>query len=225
MDSMYEILLGLPIFAGVSHQKISDVVGKYKFHFLKFNPGDTIVSEGELCTHMKCVITGSVKLSTVTPNGKLTVEQTISAPDLITPDFFFGRTTHYPASVKAIDNVGILQLDKKDFINIINSDKIFLLNYLNILSMNAQLSMEGVLSLTSGELEKRIAYGIIALTQNNGKDIRIKGKLCDLQAALGVNEQQLRLALNTLTGHGIITFSKDEVSVLNRRELMNFFIC
>lgn len=47
MDSMYEILMGLPLFKGVSHDKISEIVEKAKFHFLKY----TEVSDGYYGAH------------------------------------------------------------------------------------------------------------------------------------------------------------------------------
>lgn len=44
MDSMYEILMGLPLFKGVSYTNISKVVESTKFHFLKYLDGETIVT-------------------------------------------------------------------------------------------------------------------------------------------------------------------------------------
>lgn len=218
---MYEILLGLPLFAGVSRQKMSEIVGKNKFHFLKYAPGEQIVSAGQLCTHIKSVIAGSVRLTVESDDNRFRVCQTLTAPDMISPDFFFGKTTNYPASAQAIDSVGILQIDKNDFLNIINSDPIFLFNYLNILSMNAQLSVEGVLALTSGSLEKRIAYWIVALTQTNGKDIVLQCRQRDMYTVFGVPRQSLVCALDNLKNAGIIDYSSHEIRVLQRRELMN----
>ena len=40
MDSMYEILLELPLFKGASMSRISEIVGKAKFHFLKYLPNE-----------------------------------------------------------------------------------------------------------------------------------------------------------------------------------------
>ena len=40
MDSMYDVLLQLPIFQGVSRNKISELIEKMKFHFLKYPDGD-----------------------------------------------------------------------------------------------------------------------------------------------------------------------------------------
>lgn len=219
--SMYETLLGLPLFAGVSRQKMSEIVGKNKFHFLKYAPGEQIVRAGELCTHIKSVIAGSVRMTIESDDNRFRIAQTLCAPDMISPDFFFGKTTNYPASVQAIDNAGILQIDKNDFLNIINSDSIFLFNYLNMLSMNAQLSVEGVLALTSGSLEKRIAYWIVALTQTNGKDIVLQCRQRDMYTVFGVPRQSLVSALDSMKHAGIIDYSSQEIKVLQRRELIN----
>lgn len=218
---MYETLLGLPIFAGVSRQKISEIIGKNKFHFLKYAAGETIVTEGDLCTHIKSVIAGKVRVTVESGDNRFKVSQTLAAPDVIAPDFFFGRTTRYPATVQALENTGIMQIDKSDFLNIINSDPIFLFNYLNMLSMNAQLSVEGVLALTSGSLEKRIAYWIIALTQSNGYDITLQCRQRDMYAVFGVPRQSLVAALEAMSEAGIISFTQHEIHVTDRRLLLD----
>ena len=43
MNSMFDILMGLPLFRGVSRERMADIVGMAKFHFLKYLPGETIV--------------------------------------------------------------------------------------------------------------------------------------------------------------------------------------
>ncbi len=40
MDSMYEILMSLPLLNGVSRTRILEIVGKTKFHFLKYLDGE-----------------------------------------------------------------------------------------------------------------------------------------------------------------------------------------
>lgn len=220
MGSMYETLRQLPLFAGVSQKKLSEIVGHNKFHFLKYAPGDMIVEQGAECTHIRSVIAGSVRMSIESHDNKFKASQTLNAPDLIAPDFFFGRTTRYPGSVTAIDNVGILQINKPDFLNIINSDSIFLFNYLNILSMNAQLNVDGVMALASGSLEKRIAYWIVALTQNNGTDIVLQCRQRDMYAVFGVQRQSLISALDAMKADGIIDYTNQEIQVADRRRLV-----
>lgn len=47
MDSMFEILMGVPLFHGVTYQKMSEIIGKHRFHFLKYDDGQQIIGAGE----------------------------------------------------------------------------------------------------------------------------------------------------------------------------------
>ena len=46
LNSMYENLMGLPLFNGVSYNRISEIVGNTKLAFMKYLPGETIVQAG-----------------------------------------------------------------------------------------------------------------------------------------------------------------------------------
>ena len=90
--------------------------------------------------------------------------------------------------------------------------------------MNAQLSVEGVLALTSGSLEKRIAYWIVALTQSNGQDIVLQCRQRDMYTVFGVPRQSLICALDNMKSSGIIDYTAQEIQVLQRRGLMNILM-
>lgn len=219
MDSMFEILMGVPLFHGVTYQKMSEIIGKHRFHFLKYDDGQQIIGAGEQCTHMKTIVSGKVRVSVSNSDNRVRVSQTLEAPDIIAPDFFFGKTTRYPASVCALGPCGIMQIDKNDYLDIINSDSVFLFNFLNLLSVNAQLSLEGVLALTSGDLRKRIAYWIVALTQRNGRDIVMECRQKDLYGVFGVPRQSLLAALSEMKAEGLLDYSTSRISVTERRRL------
>lgn len=40
---MFELLMDLPLFRGVSHTRLAQVVGEAKFHFLKYPEGETLI--------------------------------------------------------------------------------------------------------------------------------------------------------------------------------------
>lgn len=219
-QSMYETLRDLPLFKGVSEEKISDIIEKTRFHFLKYEDGATIIEAGELCTHIRSVVSGKVKITVSNSDGRFRVTETVDAPDVIAPDFFFGKTTTYPGTVVASGPVGILQIEKADYLKIINSDPVFLFNYLNLLSMDAQLATQGVLALTSGDLEKRIAYWIVALTDRAGKDIIMECRQRDMYTVFGVQRQSLIAALTNMKERGLIDFSPNRIEVTDRRRLL-----
>lgn len=219
MDSMYEILKGLPLFHGATTERISDIVGKAKFHFLKYLAGERIITAGEQCTHIKLIISGDARVTITNDSQRFKVSQTLSAPSVIAPEFLFGRATNYPCSVDAITDTGILQISKNDYMTILNRDHVFLYNFLNILSMNAQKSVDGILALSSGELEERIAFWIIALTQTNGTNIKVTCRQRDLYSLFGVQRTSFIATLESMKQRGIIDYNSTEIIVLSRPDL------
>ncbi len=221
MDSMYEILMRLPLFNGVSHERISEIVGMAKFHFLKYLPGETIVTAGEPCTHIKFIISGKARLHISNSDNRFRVSQSLEAPDVIAPEYLFGKATNYPCTAEAIEATGILQISKSDYMRILNVDQIFMFNFLNILSMNAQKSIDGVLSLTTGSLEERIAFWITALTQRGGTDIVLSCRQRDLYSLFGVQRTSFLATLDAMKQRGIIDYNQNEIRVVSRRDLLD----
>ncbi|MCM1452348.1 MAG: Crp/Fnr family transcriptional regulator [Clostridium sp.] len=221
MDSMFDILSDLPLFRGVTRERIAMTVGAAKFHFLKYSQGDTIVRAGEQCTHIKFVISGSVTVSIANPSDRFRISQRLVAPDVISPDFLFGSTTLYPGDVVAAEETGIVQVSKEDYINLLASDKIYMFNLLNYLSMNAQKTIEGILAISSGSIEERLAMWIVSLTQPNAQDITITCKQRDLYAMLGVQRSSYMAALDNLVAAGAISYKPGEIKVADRRMMLS----
>lgn len=224
MNSMFEILMGLPLFRGVSRDRIAEIVGMAKFHFLKYLPDENIVSTGAPCDHIKFIISGSVRSTIVNSDGRFKVSQTLDAPDVIAPDFLFGRATNYPCSVVASEPTGILQIAKNDYIKILNSDQVFLFNYLNVLAMNAQKAVDGVLALTTGSTEERIAFWIIALTQPTGREITLSCRQRDLYSFFGVQRTSFISTLEQMKSKGLIEYNQNEIRIVNRRDLVGLLV-
>ncbi len=221
MDQMYQLLMGLPLFSGVTYEKMLEIIGNTKFHFLKFLGGETFIAEGEQCTHIKFIISGKVRVSIANHDRRFTVSQTLTAPDVVAPEYIFGRSTVYPCSVVALEPTGVLQISKADYMKILNSDTIFLINYLNLLSMNAQKAVDGILSIATGSLEERIAFWIVALTQRGGTDITMTCRQRDLYSLFGVQRSSFISTLDDMKARGLIDYSQTEIRVRNRRDLID----
>ena len=71
MDSMYDVLLQLPLFQGVSRMKMSEIIEKTRFHFLKYQDNEIIAHRGEECTHMKFIVSGSARSELKNISGKI----------------------------------------------------------------------------------------------------------------------------------------------------------
>ena len=86
MDSMYDVLLQLPLFQGVSRMKMSEIIEKTRFHFLKYQDNEIIAHRGEECTHMKFIVSGSARSELKNISGKIRVSETLHAPNILYPN-------------------------------------------------------------------------------------------------------------------------------------------
>ena len=221
MNSMFEILMDLPLFQGVSRDKLSELIEKTPFHFLKFADGDEVVAAGSPCTHVKFIISGEVKVVMPCRYLRVKVSQVLSSPNVLGHDYLFGRRTDYPYDVRSHGDCGILQITKPDFINILHSDNIFLFNMLNILSRNSQKNAEELLSLSAGSVSERFAYIVVSLTQHNAKDIKILYKQKDMCSLLGIQRSSFINAMDKLKDAGVIDYTLSEIMVNDRRVLFD----
>ncbi len=216
MDSMYDVLLQLPIFQGVSRNKISELIEKMKFHFLKYPAGEPIVTSGEECSHLKFLISGEIRSELVTLNGKIRIAETIQAPNVIAPNHLFGRDTYYPANLYAVGTVGIMQIEKGAVIQMLQEEPIFLINLLNILSRRSQKTLETFTALSSNDLKERLAFWVLSLTQQKSVNIHIACKQKDLYTFFGVQRSAFLTTLDELKEEGILDYNSKEIAILDR---------
>ncbi len=218
---MFEVLMDLPLFQGISRDKLSGLIEKTPFHFLKFKDGEEVIAANSTCTHVKFVISGEVSVEVPCRNLRVKVVQQLSSPNILGHDYLFGRKTIYPYDVLSHGECGILQISKPDLINILHSDNIFLFNILNMLSRNSQNNADMLLSLSTGSIFERFAFFVVSLTQHNAHDIRIKYKQKDLCTLLGIQRSSFINAMDRLVDDEIIDYSLSEIKVLDRRALLD----
>lgn len=221
MNSMYQQLMQLPLFQGVSTEKITALVEKLPFHFLKFRNGEQVVAAGDTCTHIKFIVSGKVRVEMPCAHLKVSLMQTLSPPHVIAPDYLFGRVTAYPFTVVADGACGILQLRKSDYIKMINSDKVFLFNILNYLCSGSQRGISLALSSRDGSVAERLAMLVSTLAIPGATDIVLRYKQKDLCSLMGTQRTTLIATLDKLTDEEILDYDSNELRLLDVRRLMS----
>ncbi|MDR2474583.1 MAG: cyclic nucleotide-binding domain-containing protein, partial [Bacteroidales bacterium] len=110
--------------------------------FEKYQPGDFIVKAGDECKQLVFLLNGSVSLEIVDKSKKFAISEKLSKQMALFPANLFGRQTQYPASVVAIDEVSTMSISKVQTMSLMKSDDVFLLNFLNIVSIRYQQTVD-----------------------------------------------------------------------------------
>lgn len=221
MNSMYQQLMQLPLFQGVSTEKITALVEKLPFHFLKFRNGEQIFAAGDPCTHIKFIVSGKVRLETAFPKLRVVMHQKVCSPHVLAAEYLFGRETTYPYTAISDGACGILQLRKSDYIKMISADKVFLFNILNYLSSGSQRSVQIPLAVTDGSVAERLAMFADALSISGATDIGFRYKQKDLCNLLGTQRTTLVSTLDKLSDQGILDYDSNELSILDMQGLLD----
>jgi len=221
MNSMYQQLMQLPLFQGVSSDKITALVEKLPFHFLKFRSGEQIFAAGDPCTHIKFIVSGQVETEQAFSHLRITFNQTLSTPHVLAAEYLFGKETSYPFTATACGACGILQLRKSDYIKMVNSDKVFLFNILNYLSSGSQRGVASLLSTDDGSVTERLAMVVDALAIPGATRVLLRYKQKDLCALLGTQRTTLMAALDKLADMDIIDYDTNELRITDVRRLID----
>ena len=221
MENIFDKLLHLPLFQGVSQERLQDTVEKVPFHFLKFRKGEKILSCGDECSHVRFIVSGRVRLEFESKVLKFKISHELEAPEVIAPDYLFGLDTCYPFSVTATESCGILQLAKQDYMAMLRTDDVFLFNILNYLSRNSQTRKSQLLNLGNASVQERLVMLVSAFTSQRSQNIVITFRQRDLCRLLGARRPALVSAISTMKDKGLIDMpSSTTISIASRHDFL-----
>lgn len=176
---MYDLLLQLPIFQGLSYEQLTEIVGKIPFDFARYNAGEVLFRSGEPCERIIFIVNGMVRLTTPTFGDKVQISQDFEAP-FTTPFYhLFGARTTERSTMEAITTVGVLRFGKKSFMQMLQSNYVMLLNVMNILSTHAQRQHSLLEFSGQSEPTLRLAMWLLSFSDRVGQNIIVEAKVTD----------------------------------------------
>lgn len=221
---MYELMLQLPIFQGISRSQLTKILEKTSFHFDRFGAGDVIFDLDQKVENIIFVISGEVRLTTPTFGGKMTILEDFYAPQTMPFQNFFGVDTFYRSRLTALQPTGIMLLDKSNFLSVLQQNMVLLVNVLNILSSNAQKQHKGLDFSSETDPLHRIASWMLAYTDRPAHNINLHAKVSDWCNLLHLDQSEFWRCIAELEGRKCVETDKDHIRLVDRyglRALLN----
>ena len=135
---IFEKLLMLPLFQGMSSTDLTSVAGKTKFAFHRVAKGKKVVSEGDQCKNLFFLLEGSLQVTSWADDNSYSMVEEMTAPDVIQPERIFGLTQRYTKTFTALTECRLIGISKAEVLRLSEEHMIFQLNLLNIISTQSQ---------------------------------------------------------------------------------------
>lgn len=221
MPSMYDTIMDLPIFKGISTQQVSEFLEKTHIEFVNYKRDDIIYTRGEPCTDIRYLISGSIRLTHNHISGRCAINEVLHPGCVLGVERLFGLNTIYPDTATACLDSSILRFGKEQFLSLLASDNIYLINCLNYLSLRAQRPVDALAYLYSGSLLGHLAYWVSTMTDRDAVSVELKASTADLSALTSIAPDQVKSQLAKMRADGLISVSGDTIRIRSRRLLID----
>lgn len=219
---MYDLMLELPIFQGLSHEQLTAILEKVPFHFKKYRPNEYLVRSGDPCDEVLFILSGRVRMVTPTYRDNILIAEDFEAPHTVPFYYLFGRETKGRSSIYAQGAVGAMTIDKENFLRMIETNRLMLINVLNILSSHAQKQHLVLDSTGESSPQIRLAKWLLAYTSRPTKNIIVDAERKDWCSLLNLDDIQFKQALDNLERENYIECQDGKLKLTDRYGLHTF---
>lgn len=213
MNTMFDTILQLPLFQGLTEDDLTHILGKAKLHFEKHKPKEVIATANEPCDQLLFVLKGTVAANTKSANGRINITEYFEAPFLIEPYSLLGMTPQYVATYTAHTEIHTLSLSKSFALNELCQYEIFRLNLLNIISNRSQTLCRRLWDSATDSLENRLIHFIKTHCERLTGEKLLKIKMEDLALELNDTRTSISRILNNLQSNNLVDLRRGEILV------------
>ena len=219
-DNMIRTLLACPLFKGMNEEEISSVLAESSGRIRTY-PRDTLIAQaGEEVLQLQIVLSGSVKGEMMDYTGKVIKIEDILPPRPLAPAFLFGSQNRYPVNITAGEDVELLSIPRDRFLEILQSSKSVLVNFMNIVSSRGQFLSSKLKFLSFSTIKGKLAQYLLDLSAKSGsEEFSLPISQSQLSELFGVARPSVGRAMSELNHEGIIRTEGKMVTIRDRAAL------
>ena len=219
---MYESLMCLPYFQGMSKDEITSILDKVKLVFNRHADGEMIAAQGSPCNRLTLLVRGTLTSKCASPDGRYTLTEEITTPFAFEPYSLFGLSPTYRSSYYARGECDTLTIEKTYLFDELSRYNIFMMNLMNLLCQRAQLKNAQIWGARQLPLPERIAEFIAIRSESQEGCKTLQIKMDDLADILGETRINVSRALNLLQNNKLIELRRKEIHVPSFRLLAGY---
>jgi CRP-like cAMP-binding protein len=133
-QSMFDILLALPLFQGLGHADLTRILESTHLEFVTIGPGGTACQQDATCDRIIFVIEGKLAAHTLSADRQWGVIEHLSQPAIVGLDVLHGRRRTFTFTATALTRTKLLVVDKRTMGALFRYFEVMQINALNHLT-------------------------------------------------------------------------------------------
>jgi CRP-like cAMP-binding protein len=210
---MFDTLLELPLFQGLSQEDFTNILGRVKLHFVKYKAGELIAESNTPCTELLFLLKGEVDAQTTPESQRFTYIETIKTPYLIEPEALFGMKPCFKASYRARTEASVMKVEKMLVLNKLFKYEVFRLNYVNSVSNRAQSIYSRLWKTPASGTARKVIHFFLNHAEKLEGEKTIIVKMEDLAEMLDDTRLNVSKVLNDLQSRGFIELKRKVIYI------------
>ena len=171
IEDLSLFLTNVSLFKGLNPQEISDCLRKVDFKIKDYKKNEIVFFRGDILKKVIIIINGTTHGEMQKFNGDTIVINQMKSGEVLASAFLFGNDNIFPVDLVTLENSKFLLFDKEKYLNLIQSDKRLLLNFINEISNKSQLLSKRIwFNFTHKTIEEKI----LSYINENAKNNKIK---------------------------------------------------
>jgi len=216
---MFEALLGSPLFRGLEAGEIEKLIKTTLHQIKQFSNKEVIAFAGESVEKAMILLEGKLQGEMLDFSGNRLKIEEIGPPQMVAAAFLYGPQSVFPVNLSALSGGRLLVIFKKNFTQMLSAEPRVLINYLNIVSGKAQFLSQKITFLSFKTIKEKIAFFLLQQLKNEGSFVKIDQSQTELAGLMGVARPSLARTIGEMESDEIIKWERNQVYVLNPKEL------
>lgn len=212
-NKLYDNLLSLPLFLGMSKGDLQRAAGQTKFDFRKAQEEEVIVEEGDRCQRLYFLLDGDINVITEADDHGYRIEEDITAPEIFQPEHIFGLSQRFTHTYVAKSHCSLLCLEKKDVTHLSDNFEIFRINLLNLISTQSQKYNRRALRVPPKSLEERIIRFFESHCIRPAGEKKFHVKMVRMAEELNDSRLDVSRALNRMQAQNLIQLKRELIYI------------
>lgn len=219
IEDLSLFLTKVSLFKGLNPDKIAKCLTEADFKIKEYKKNEIVFFRGDILKKIIIIVKGTARGEMQKFNGNTIVINQMKAGEVLASAFLFGKNNVFPVDLIALENSEFLFLDKEKYLDLIQSDKRLLLNFIREISNKSQyLSKRIWFNFTHKTIEEKV----LSYIKENAQDDKIKflPSISALAKKFEVTRPALSREISSLCKRKILKKIENNVYIIN---FSNFF--